>query len=194
MSSVPVFWFVSHHCACLNSAASFLRISLFCSHAGCDCTEDWSGPHCELRVTSENQEISTSTSSNTPKEATKARDSQNAEMAVLVLLVLGFLLLAAIFLSCFCLLLQHRKQRAGATESTQFIDGEGSYRDEPNISPHRDSVADPFPKRFHSSSSDPFASMVAEQHEQTRQASRNRYPVMSLPANEKERLEHVEIC
>jgi hypothetical protein len=100
----------------------------------------------------------------------------------IVFLMLSLVLLAAIILYGMSMYIQKKKNQATAAESVSFINDQESYKDEPNISPHRDSVMDPFPRRHHSSSSDPFVAVVGG-GESTRQASR-------MPSA----LEPVEIC
>ena len=152
--------------------------------------------HCELRIAPEQggqqqqeqqkqQQQQQPTSNNTNYNIAGEDESsdQTGPLAVeIVFLVVFLVVLAAIILSGFSRYVYYKTWQGATAECVSFIDVQEPYRDERNISPHRDSVTDPFPGRFHASSSDPFVS-VLEETAPTRKASRS-------PSA----LEPVEIC
>lgn len=169
---------------CTNSGTCKKQVSPDEPHPGCDCSEEWMGPHCELRASSEpgpDQSASATNSYNIGANESQSSGRNGFLIVEIIFLVLCLVLFAALILSGFSRYVENKKRQAATAESVNFINDQEPYEDEPNISPHRDSVIDPFPKRFHSSSSDPFVSLV--ETESTRKASRAHNA-----------LEPVEIC
>ena len=191
---------------CLNYGQCKAEVTAEDPHAGCECaSSSWRGPHCEIHVAPEESTgtppLATSSSKAVDANVASSGDSNMVVLEVF-LLSLSLVLFVAVVLSCFSIYLQRQKKQRAMAESAQFAShssDEDSYRDEPNIiSPHRDSVTDPFPRRLYSSSSDPFASLIAAQSsDSTRQASRAPNPIMVIPPNEEDgenNMTPVEIC
>lgn len=170
---------------CVHGGQCKAQVSAEESHPGCSCGDSWAGPHCEIHVALESEEMATPTSTSTastPATTTTTTSSSEGESTTIAkegfLLSIGLVLLVAIVLSCLSVYLKRQKKQRAMVEGAQFGNNDDdSYRDEPNIAPHRDSNADPFPRRLYSSSSDPFASLGAssampESSDLTRSATR----------------------
>jgi hypothetical protein len=164
---------------CVNGGICKEQVKHDEPHPGCDCTDDWTGPHCELRISSENPWSPSASYSESERESSSTASSSSGLLVVeIIFLMLSLVSLAALLLFGLSKYVQNRKRQDAGGEGVSFVNAQETYRDEPNISPHRDSTIDPFPSRFRSSSSDPFF-----QSETTRRASRAQ-----------ETLEPVEIC
>jgi hypothetical protein len=170
-------------------------------HPGCDCSEKWTGPHCELLVKAGQQESLTPSSQseipsinnndNSPRASPIETDALEA-----ILVAISLVLLVAIILCALSIVLRYWRRKAAMSKSMAIIGAEDNYEDEPNISPYRDNAADPIPNRRHtSSSSDPFTTMITES-ETTRQVSRMVTPATYLASEadeENNRLQPVEL-
>ena len=199
---------------CLHQGECKAEVTAEDPHAGCDCTTTWRGPHCEIHVALEDEAtspvVNTATSSvssnvaNTSNNNT-GEDSSNMVVVEVFLISIALVAFVAIGLTCGRMCFRRQQNQRDMVESAQFTiqnhNGE-SYRDEPSLSPSRDSVKDPFPRRFHSSSSsDPFvAVMESRGGDSTRQVSRASQPrpISSLPPPQDEDCDSVmtpvEIC
>lgn len=169
-------------------------VILFYSHAGCICSEDWTGPHCELHIKSEKETMESFRDESSDSNAANVTESQQspAKTAVweAVLLAIGLVLLVVILLCALNILLHHRRRKDGGT----YLDRDEVYRDEPNIAPYRDST-ESIPNRHHTSSSDPFTAMMVAESEPTRQISRMPNPkYLASEDEESNQLQPVELC
>lgn len=163
---------------CTNAGTCKKQVSSNEPHPGCDCSSDWTGAHCELRLSPDPLPQSSPTSNANDEGSPGQGGGLVFEIIFLILSLVAF---AVMILIGFSMYLQNKKQ--AAAHSASFSNDREPYKDEANISPRRDSVPDPFPSRFHSSSSDPFVSVIFEESEPTRKASRAPHA-----------LEPVEIC
>ena len=198
---------------CLHQGECKAEVTAEDPHAGCDCTNTWRGPHCEIHVALEDEAtspaVSTATTSSSSSEANASNntgeDSSNVVVVEVFLISIVLVALVILGLTCGSMYFRCQQNQCDVAENAQFAiqnhDGE-SYQDEPNQSPHRDSVKDAFPRRLHSSpSSDPFVSVIESRAgDSTRQASRASQPspISSLPPPQDEDCDSVmtpvEIC
>ena len=160
------------------------------------CTDQWEGQHCEQKkmataiTTSEVSSEATETSARERKASTTKVNTLEAG------LLAGSLVLLVAIILCALSMFYRYKQRAKMAESAAaFLGAERNYKDESNISPYRDSAADPIPNMHYTSSSDPYSTMIVD-GETTRQVSRIANPrlLVAFEGDEHDQLRPVEIC
>lgn len=160
---------------CVNGGYCLKEVTSEEGHAGCNCPQNWMGPHCELKKRADND----IKNENALRNQSNQESAAKSKVTILVISIIAFI--SAIVITITLII---RKQRKKSRSNSNALFGNGSidsykdsYRDEPsehsetNLAPRQDCNVDPFPERFSSSTTSVLKAMTMAPSDSTPEAN-----------------------